>query len=147
MKWRNCGIEDHTVDTHVFVVQKEQYGIYWFQAKQVPLTKLSLSNLSLRLTYFGISAMRSKCLFAELAKNGMSTSLKMGHYRYFCMFLTEFSPKYRVYQPTDFQTWTGLKKIVLTASLLYPLAIITNRTMTLAPIIAALCQMHSQRRN
>ena len=68
--------KDHIVDTHVADVQKEQYGMYWFQAKQVPLTKLFLSSMLLRLTYFGISAMRSKCLFAELIKNGMSPSFK-----------------------------------------------------------------------
>ena len=67
---------DYKLSTHIVAEQKEQYGMYWFQAKQVPLTKLSLSSKLLRFTYLGILAIRSKCLFAELPKIGMSTSLK-----------------------------------------------------------------------
>ena len=55
--------------THKADVQKEQYGMYWFQTKQVPSRKLFLSSMVLRLRYFGMSAcMRSKWLFAELRK-------------------------------------------------------------------------------
>ena len=76
LMWDDHGYGRYKLNTHIGAEQKEQYGMYWFQAKQVPFTKLSLSSRLFRFTYFGILAILSKCLFAELPNFGTSLSFK-----------------------------------------------------------------------